>query len=341
MIIRGWLLTSLAVLAVCALAGCGSARQVAGALASPSQTASAGGASSPTTATVPASPGGKTAAGGTPSAHATGSSSAGRTSSAAPGSSASPAGTQPGSAASNGGTSGGGTSGGSGSASSSACTSSAAMGICGPYPYASITGSNGSNTHVEQDVWNPISGWSQTLHANSPDDWSVTANMPAGNTAVISYPDVQQLYSGTALSKFSSIYSSFSEDMHATSGTVSWAAYDIWLNNWGNEVMFQHDFAGQGLCPSVASASFGGSGGVPVQQWILCKNGSELVWHLTSGNESSGTVDVLSMLTWLENHGYLPSTSTLTAIDYGWEICSTGGSPQTYTLNRYSITSSS
>jgi hypothetical protein len=189
-------------------------------------------------------------------------------------------------------------------------------------------------------VWNAIPGWSQTLYATSPGNWYLTANMPRGNTAVVSYPDVQELYSETPLAGFSSIYSSFTEDMHPTSSTIAWAAYDIWLNDWGNEVMIQHDFAGQGLCPSIAKASFGGSGRVPVQQWILCKNGSELVWHLTSGNEQSGTMNILAMLTWLESNRYLPAKSSLTAIDYGWEICSTGSKPETFTLSGLTITSS-
>jgi hypothetical protein len=103
--------------------------------------------------------------------------------------------------------------------------------------------------------------------------------------------------------------------------------------------MLQHDFAGQGLCPAIARASFGGSGGAPVRRWILCKNGSELVWHLTGGNEHSGTVNVLAMLRWLESHRYLPAKSTLNAIDYGWEICSTGGERETFTLSRLTIAS--
>jgi hypothetical protein len=31
------------------------------------------------------------------------------------------------------------------------------------------------------------------------------------------------------------------------------------------------------------------------------------------------------MLTWLENHGYLPQSSVLSLLGYGFELCSTGG----------------
>lgn len=218
------------------------------------------------------------------------------------------------------------------------CVTSANKGNCGPYVYSDITGSDGQNTWVGQDVWNPISGYSQTLHSTSPDDWYATASAPAGNTAVLSFPNVsEQYYYTNTLTDWSSIYSSFSEDMHPVSGTSAEAAYDIWLNNWGNEVMIQHDIVNRGTCPVLATASFGGSGGVPVQKWNLCKYNTELIWQLAGAGEQSGTVNIMAMLTWLESHGYLPAKSGLTAISYGFEICSTGGKPETFTVSGFSI----
>jgi hypothetical protein len=136
------------------------------------------------------------------------------------------------------------------------------------------------------------------------------------------------------------MYSSFSENMNATSGTSAWAAYDIWLNNGKNEVMIQHDFANNGACTAQATTTFGGSGGVPVQTWYLCQFGSELVWKLSGSNEQSGSVNILAMLTYLENHGFLPQGSTLGAIGYGWEIASTGGVNERFQVSSYSITAS-
>jgi hypothetical protein len=222
------------------------------------------------------------------------------------------------------------------------CVTSTAKGSCGPYLYPAITRSNGQNTTVGQDVWNPIPGWSQTLHATDPGNWYVTADMPAGNTAVVSFPNVGQNIDWVngappPLSSYTSIYSSFTENMNRTSGTSAEAAYDIWLNNWRNEVMIQHDIVNRGTCPVLATAEFGGSGGVPVQDWNLCKYGTELIWQLSGNGEQSSSVDILAMLTWLVSHGYLPQGSGLTAISYGFEICSTGGQPETFTLSRFSI----
>ena len=47
------------------------------------------------------------------------------------------------------------------------------------------------------------------------------------------------------------------------------------------------------------------------------------------------------MLTWLEDHGngnYLPSNSTLTALGFGFEICSTGKQNETFKLNAFTLT---
>jgi hypothetical protein len=224
-------------------------------------------------------------------------------------------------------------------ASAPACTTSAAVGTCGPYVYPGIQGSSGHPT-VGQDVWSPISGWQQTLYATGPGNWLVTANMPAGNRAVVSYPNTGAAYGEQPLSKFSQIYSSFSENMNATAATSAWATYDLWFNNWGNEVMIQHDFAGNGPCTFIATQSFGGSHGVPLQPWGLCKFGTELIWKLTSGSEQTGSVDILSMVTWLETHGYLPADSTITDLSYGFEICSTGGVSENFQVKSFSITAS-
>ena len=195
-----------------------------------------------------------------------------------------------------------------------------------------------------------FSSGSQILSANSPGDWQITANWPAGNTGVETYPsldaDYHELINGTwverPLSDFGTMTSSFSETMNANSGTSAWAAYDIWLNHGADEIMIQHDFANNGACTPVATATFGGSGGVPVQDWHLCDFGSEKVWKLGTDDshkvsEQSGSVDIKAMLTWLEDHGYIRQGSTIGDIGYGWEICSTGGVPEDFRVTSFGI----
>jgi hypothetical protein len=240
---------------------------------------------------------------------------------------------------------------------SALCTTSAVSGSCGLYTYPQISGINGQVT-VGNNVWSPISGWSQTLNANNPGDWSVTANMPVGNTSVVSYPNVGTTVPwlpntdvNPKLSSWSSMYSSWNVNIagDANSGSMAEAGYDIWLNNWNNEVMIQTDFVGDSLRPRcdvngdvIATVPFGGSNGVPVQSWNLCQFGSELIWQLPTGtNDPTGSVDVMAMLTWLETRGsgkYLPANSSLTGLSFGFEICSTGKQNETFQLNSFTLT---
>jgi hypothetical protein len=225
------------------------------------------------------------------------------------------------------------------------CTTSEAKGTCGPYDYPKNTASSGYNTYVGNNVWNPISGWQQTLYANSPGDWHVTSNMPAGNTAVVSYPSSSQGSSGNgtepAISSYSTLTSSFSENMNATSRTDAEAAYDIWTAA-GDEIMIQHDFSRlRPRCGTiVATVGFTEPGTGIIQHWDYCQYGSERIWQLHGGNEQSGSVDIAAMLTWLMNNGHLPQGSKLSQVGYGFEICSTGGQNETFQVSSYSLTGS-
>ena len=323
--LRRWLPVSAGLCAVAVLAACGTVPSNSGLVTGKTGSPTVGAAITmqPITATMP--PSATPSKSSTPTSHSSKSATSSPTQSATSPQTASPVASGGGSSSAPVGPSG-----------SWACTTSQAKYNCSPVSYPLDEGT-ASNPSVGNNVWAPIPGWQQTLYANNPGDWSVVANMPAGNTAVVSYPSNSAPY-GKPLSSFKTMYSSFTETMNPNSQTSAWAAYDIWLNNGNNEVMIQHDFANNGAC-SGPSATFGGSNGVPVQHWYLCGPwGSEYAWKLKAPNEPSGTVDILAMLTWLENHGnYLPKDSVLEAIGYGWEIASTGGQPETFRVSRYSI----
>ncbi len=218
-----------------------------------------------------------------------------------------------------------------------ACVTSADKGVCGPYSYSGITSPNGQGTNVIQDIWNPISGASQTLTSYNPGDWSVSANMPASNKAVVSYPDVQQIYTesnGDAdpLSNFHSITSSYNESGPATGDYE--AAYDIWANNGSLEIMLWVDNHGQAPAGSVVATPTIGGTGYSVHQY------NSTVSMVLNSQSSSGTVDLLAALNWLKSNGYEPSDLAINQIDFGWEICSTGGTTQKFSMNNFTIKSS-
>lgn len=219
---------------------------------------------------------------------------------------------------------------------SATCTTSASSGSCGPYLYPQITSSSGSNTYVNNEVWNPVPNASQTLTAADPGNWSAQANMPSGNTAVVSYPDTQQLYSNVPLTQYTSLTSAFTEALNPVSGTMAEAAYDLWLNNWATEVMVWVDNHGQ----SLGSDTKLGTATIAGQSWTIYRNGgpgSELIVSL-NGSEQTGTVNLLAVFSYLQSQGWLASNSTLTAIDFGFEVSSTGGQAETFQLSCYAIT---
>jgi hypothetical protein len=209
---------------------------------------------------------------------------------------------------------------------------------------------------VDTNMWNPISGASETLTATSPSNWNVVANMPAGNTGVVAYSNSwARDYQGT-VDSYSKIVQTTAETMPHNAATSGWAMDDNWFNNWGNEVMIQYDFTQNGDCGStevVDNVMFNG------QAWHLCDFASPgdassgtVAWKLgaseaTRQSESSGTIDLLAMTKWLETHTspitghtYLPAASTWTALSSGWEICSTGGQNETFTMSNFSVNAS-
>jgi hypothetical protein len=258
------------------------------------------------------------------------------------------------------------------------CVTSVPLGICGPYYYPPVTGSNGSNVNVQNGYWNSANapaGSLQTMYAIDPGNWYVTANFPLGETEIWTYPNSDAIYLSAPplVSSFRYLYSSFAENMHLNPNTDAEAAYDIWFNGYGNEVMIWNDVSNRGGpnyyggCTSklTAQAVFGGSHGVPKHLWNLAVCGSELIWQLDqpslllcsaapqdpgfphesvdAGTGSvygitRGSVDVLAMLTWLMNNGYLPTDSTLDQLEYGFEIASTGGVNEKFEVTDWSVT---
>src|SRR5258708_32575128 len=113
-------------------------------------------------------------------------------------------------------------------------------GTCGPYSTYDVTGSTGGNVNVQIGYWNEPnapSGSSQTMYAISPESWYVNATFPTGNTAVETYPNSDAIYYPTTplVSSYSYLFSGFGGNMNLNSNTSADSAYDIWLNNYGNE----------------------------------------------------------------------------------------------------------
>lgn len=188
--------------------------------------------------------------------------------------------------------------------------------------------------------WNTNAGpGPQTICGNSQSVWQVTSTQRAGNTEVLTYPSVQVNYNSTdgyPVSRFTTMTSSYSETMHAVGGTDAEAAYDIWINGLNKEVMVWVDDHGQAPSGSkVATTSFSGA------TWDLyVTSDKSYMAFVRRGNATSGTVDLHAALAYLEGRGDLSGSDVLWQVNFGWEICSTAGAPETFSMNNYSLTSS-
>ena len=232
------------------------------------------------------------------------------------------------------------------SGSGARCVTSALAGTCGPYADPDITDADGYNTNIANNMWGcgavqpPAAGaycGLQTVAAHGPGNWSVTSKQKAGNTGVLSYPDVAQVFTlgndtDPPITGFSAITSSFTETMNATAKTDAEAAYDIWLDNGkaSDEIMIWVDNHGQ--TPAGKDKGPVVIGGTRYELWS-----ADGTTSFVRSNERSGTVNILAVLRWLQSHRYVSSTARLGQVDFGWEICSTGGVPETFTISHYTL----
>jgi hypothetical protein len=245
-------------------------------------------------------------------------------------------------------------------AATATCTTSAADGGCGPYDDASIFhGANGSELAI-QDVWNQCCNWHQTLTASSGTAWSVVANMAAGNTAVVSYPDTQVTYtlpdgSTPTLSSFGATLTSGWQDANpAGTGQIYEYAYDIWLNpagaqSWSSqdqELMIWTDNHGQRPAGNDTGRAYTDASGAQWEVWLdsgscsTCTAANDgIVTYLRKGNAATGSVDLAGFFSDMKASGYSIASTSVDQINYGLEICSTGGASQTYAISNYSLVS--
>ena len=179
---------------------------------------------------------------------------------------------------------------------------------------------------VRNEAWSASAG-PQTTKICGQGSWITSSNQPDNAGAVQTYPDT--LYtvgggSGTSPSKktvaeYKSITSTFSEQYPAQG---NWdATYDIWLNNWGTEIMILNEWNGSpGYWQTQArqAVTLNGVG------YHFLKNGTALQFYRDK-QVKSGSVDILAAMKWLQTQGLMKTTDIPTQMEYGVEICSTVG----------------
>jgi hypothetical protein len=164
----------------------------------------------------------------------------------------------------------------------------------------------------------------------SASSWYATSNQPNIGGQVETYPSTEYDINGRGnatktIAQYNSITSTFSENFPAAG---SWdAAYDLWLNNWGTEIMIWNEWTGtQTYWPSDKSVTVSLGG---VNYWFQSL-GDEFIFF-RQNQVKSGSVDLLAAMKYLVSKGLIKSTEVPTQLQYGVEVCSTVGT-QTFPL---------
>ena len=214
-------------------------------------------------------------------------------------------------------------------------------------PNYTTTDPNGGNTYgayyVYNNMWNdgsppPYPGvGSQQLNVCNYNSWYVNANMPAGNTAVLTYPNVQETFgSPIPLSKISSMTSDFAESAQHLTGDDWEAAYDIWINgeasSGSTELMIWNDTDNQ--TPSGNDVGTFTSNGVT---YTIYNSNNSYIAFVANSNYTAGQVNLNAFYQELLNKGWIASNSQLYQVDYGYELCSTNSQVQRFNVTNFDI----
>jgi hypothetical protein len=209
---------------------------------------------------------------------------------------------------------------------------------------AACTATNGNTCTyghwiIYNNTWGPTPG-TYVIHAHSKAHWSVTANQNGGGgcggCAVEAYESAQWDYSDTPISSIKFLSSSFSESMPTGSmtknGVDAEAAYDMFINGSDtDEVMVWVDNQGQTPAGSLYKVAM-----IHGRKFGVYVSGGTKSFVLRK-NETSGTISYFAILHWLRKHDMLASSDTLSQLNFGWEICDTGGKARTFIVHSLTL----
>ncbi|PWW04746.1 glycosyl hydrolase family 12 [Paenibacillus cellulosilyticus] len=204
------------------------------------------------------------------------------------------------------------------------------------------TWTNGGYT-IYNNIWGSGAGY-QSIWANSYSNWGVWAQHP-DTGGIKSYPNVTKTIN-KKISALSTLSSSFNVTVPSSGAYEStydiWAgtnnAYEImlWMNKVGAVNPISYNWSSSGSPVAVYSnVSVGG------HTWNVYQgsNGSNAVYSFVrTSNTNSGTVDVLAIMNWIKNKGWV-SDVVVNSVQFGFEITSSSAGSD-FIVNSYSVTNS-
>ncbi len=183
---------------------------------------------------------------------------------------------------------------------------------------------------VDNDAWNGSHG-PQTISVCDQTSWFAVSSQVNNQGQVETYPNSEYDIGGRnnglptkTIGQYNSITSTFAEQF-PTDGSMD-AAYDLWLNNWGTEIMVWNEVSG--------TNSYWLTQGVPISlggvNYQFVNLGGEFIFIMLNQTKS-GSVDLLAPMNYLVAQNLVKSTDVPTQLEYGAEISATNG-PETFTL---------
>jgi hypothetical protein len=194
------------------------------------------------------------------------------------------------------------------------------------------TWNNGGYT-LYNNIWGSGYGY-QGMWANSYSNWGVWADHP--NTGGIkSYPNAKRVVNRN-LNQINSLSSSFNVSV-PSAGAYN-TAYDIWDVNYNHEIMLWMNWHGPvgPLGSYQTRVSLGG------HTWDVYRgtNGHNNVYSfLRTGNTNAGTVNILPVLRWIADRGWIRQDEPIGDVQFGYEITSSSGGLN-FVTNQFSVSHS-
>ncbi len=193
--------------------------------------------------------------------------------------------------------------------------------------------------YVHNNMWNAAKyqPCTSTLYAWSHDRWHVVTRMnnKTGDGAVKTYPNVHKDYRKVPIDSFESLTSNFAETSPHI-GIYNFA-YDIWINGIAKpgctEVMIWTENFNQ--VPGgkyIQDVTFGDH-----TYKVYRSRSSGYIAFVATANFTSGKVNLLAVMNWVIDKGWISSKSILNQICFGVEIVSTDDADATFRVTAFSI----
>ncbi|GAA3891306.1 GH12 family glycosyl hydrolase domain-containing protein [Streptomyces sedi] len=183
---------------------------------------------------------------------------------------------------------------------------------------------------VYNNIWGSGAG-SQCIAADSGSSWSVDADHP-DTGGIKSYPNAKYIV-GEPIQDIGSLSSTF--DVTVPSAGAYNTAYDVWDENHDHEIMLWMNWYGPvgPLGEPVGEATLGG------HTWDVYNgsNGNNNVYSfLRQGSTSSGEVDIVPILDWITEQGWMDQSEVIGDVQFGYEITSSAGGLD-FTTHEFSV----